>query len=162
MLSITPEQRAAARTQTNTLMALSQIAFSSIERLTTLNLNLARATLEDGFTATRTLVGIKDVHDLKKLQNDIVGPAAEKVTAYVHEVQEIATQSQEQAGQVLTSYFAALGMAPTASAGWTAGFDMLNKLAAQTNSMVEANIKAVGDTTAKMAHPLSHHPKKAA
>ena len=54
------------------------------------------------------------------------------------------------------------GIGSTAGAGWGAGFDMLSRIAQQTNSMVEANIKAVGDATAKMTAPAIPHPKKAA
>lgn len=163
MLSTTtPEQLRAAKAHNDALMALSQIAFSSVERLTALNLNVARAALEDGLAASNSLLQIKDVNELKQLQNPFIRPATEKATAYFRGVQEIAAESQAQITRVLNSYFAMLGMGAAANAGWSAGFDMLDKIARQTNNMVEANIKTVGDTTAKMAASVSPHPRKAA
>ncbi len=163
MLSTTtPEQLRAVKAHNDALMALSQIAFSGVERLTALNLNVARAALEDGLTASNSLLQVKGVNELKQLHNPFIGPATDKATAYFRSVQEITAESQEQISRVLKSYFAILGMGAAANAGWSAGFDMLDKIARQTNSMVEANIKAVGDTTAKMAAATSPHPRKAA
>lgn len=162
MLSTTPEQLRAAKAYNDALMALSQVAFSSVERLAALNLNLARAAVEDGLAASNSLLQIKDVNELKQLHNSFVRPATEKATAYFRSLQEITAESQEQLSRVLNSYFAMLGMGAAANAGWSAGFDMLDKIARQTNTMVEANIKAVGDTTAKMAAAVAPHPKKAA
>lgn len=162
MSSTTTEQLRAAKTHTDALAALSEVAFSGVERLTTLNLNLARTVLEDGLAASNSLLQIQDVNELKSLQNSLTKPATEHLTAYLRGVQEIAAESQQQMTRVLSSYFATAGMASTAGTGWGAGFDMLSKIAQQTNSMVEANIKAVGDATAKMTAPVIPHPKKAA
>lgn len=161
MHTTTPEQIRAAKTYTNALMALSQVAFSGVERLAALNLNLARTALEDGLAVSNSLMQLKDVSELEKLQNSISGPATEQCAAYFRSVQEIADDSQQQITKLLTSYFATLGFDATARAGSNAGFDMFSKFVDQTNSMFAANAKAVGDAT-KMMAPATPHPKKAA
>jgi phasin family protein len=162
MQTTTPEQLRAATTYTNAFMALSQVAFSGIERLTALNLNAARAALEDSIAASNSLMQSKDVNELKSVQSPFTGPAAEQMTAYLKGVQEIATDSQQQVTELLTSYFATLGFDATANAGWKTGQDMLSKFAKQTNSMFETNAKAVSEATSKMMAPVIPHPKKAA
>lgn len=55
MQTISPERLQASKTYTNAFMALSQVAFSSVERLTALNLKVARAALNDGMAAANSL-----------------------------------------------------------------------------------------------------------
>jgi phasin family protein len=161
MQATTPEQIRAAKTYTDALMALSQVAFSGVERLAALNLDLARTALEDGLAASNSLMRLKDAGELEKLQSSISGPATEKCAAYFRSVQEIADDSQQQVAKLLTSYFQTVGFEATATAGSNAGFDMFSKFVEQTNKMFEANAKAVGDAT-KMMAPATSHPKKAA
>ncbi|NMG29670.1 phasin family protein [Aromatoleum evansii] len=162
MQTTTPEQIRAAKTYTNALMALSQVAFSGVERLAALNLNVARAALEDGISASNRLMQVKDISELKDLQGSISAPATEHCAAYFRSVQEIAGESQQQIAQIMTSYLATLGFDAAAKAGTNAGFDMFSKFVKETNSMFEANAKAVGDATTKMMAPVTSHPKKAA
>ena len=143
-------------------MALSQIAFSGVERLAALNLNVARTALQDGVAASNCLLQLKDASDLKALQNTITAPATEHCAAYFRGVQEIAAESQQQVTQLLTSYFATLGFDTSSKAASNAGFDMFSKFVNDTNSMFEANAKAFGDATTKMMAPVTPHPKKAA
>jgi len=162
MQTTTPEQIRAAKTYTNAMMALSQVAFSGVERLAALNLNVARVALEDGFAASNSLLQARDISELKNLQTTINAPAIEHCAAYFRSVQEIAADSQQQVAQLVTSYFTTLGFDATAKAGTNAGFDMFSKFVKDTNSMFEANAKAVGDATTKMMAPVTSHPKKAA
>ncbi|HJV26462.1 MAG TPA: phasin family protein [Aromatoleum sp.] len=162
MQTTTSEQIRAGKTYTNALMALSQVAFSSVERLAALNLNVARSALENSLAASNNLMQIKDVGELGNLQSAIGGPAAEQCAAYFRSVQEIAGDSQQQMSQLLSSYFATLGLDVTAQAGSNAGFDLFSKFVEQTKSMFDANAKAVGDATTKMMVPVTSHPKKAA
>lgn len=162
MQTTTPEQIRAAKTYTDALMALSQVAFSGVERLAALNLNVARAALEDGISASTRLMQVKDASELKDLQGSIGTPATEHCAAYFRSVQEIAGESQQQIAQLMTSYFATLGFDATAKAGTNAGLDMFSKFVKETNSMFAANAKAVGDATTKMMAPVTPQPKRAA
>jgi phasin family protein len=160
MQTNTPEQMRAAKNYTDALMALSQVAFSGAERLTALNLNTARAVLEDGFAA-KSLLQTKDVSDPANLPIALNGPAMEKWAAYFRGLLQIATDSQQEAGQVLTQYFTSLGF-EAANTGANAGFDMFSKLMKDTNSAFEANAKAFGDATTNMMAPVTRQPKKVA
>lgn len=162
MHTTTPEQIRAVKSYSNAVMALSQVAFSGVERLAALNLNVARTALEDGFAASNSFLQLKDASDLKALQKTIGAPTAEHCAAYFHGVQEIAADSQRQITQLLTSYFATLGFDASSKAASNAGFDMFSKFVNDTNSMFEANAKALGDATTKMMAPVTPHPKKAA
>ena len=162
MQTTTPEQIRAAKTYTDALMALSQVAFSSVERLAALNLNVARTALEGSLAASNGLMRLKDVNELKNLQNSVSGPVTEQCAAYFRSVQEIASDSQQQFSQLLTSYFATLGFDATAKAGSNAGFDIFSKFLEKSNSMFEANARAVGEATTKMMAPVTFSPKKVA
>lgn len=162
MHTTTSEQLRAVNTYSKVLMALSQVALSGVERLAALNLNTTRTALEDGFAASNSLLQMKDVRDLKNLQNAIGAPAAEHCAAYFRSVQEIAGDSQQQIAQLLTSYFATLGFDASAKAGSNAGLDLFATFLKDTNSMFEANAKALGEATTKMMAPVTSHPKKAA
>ena len=157
-----PQLIDAVKTNTHAFMTLSQIGFSSIERLTAMNLNMARAALEEGVAATASMVQINDPKELQKLRDAAAGPTTERAVAYVREVQEIFTQTQQEITSLMSSYFSTFGKGAPASAGWTSGFDMFNKLAQQMTAMAEANIKAVGNTTAKVVPPTAPTAKESA
>lgn len=161
-MQTTTEQIRATKAYTDTLMALSQVAFSGVERLAALNLNVARCALEEGLAASNTLMQAKDVSDLKKLQSSIGTPATEQCAAYFRGAQEIAGDSQQQIAQLMTSYLATFGLDASVKAGSNAGLDMFSRFAKQANSMFEANAKTIGDATTRMMAPVTPHPKKAA
>ena len=63
----TPEQIVAAnKANVETLLALANTAFASAERIAALNLNTARAVLEDTVASAKALMGAKDVKEEKK------------------------------------------------------------------------------------------------
>jgi phasin family protein len=156
------EQNPAAGVSTNTLMALSQVAFSGIEKMAALNLSVARNALENGFAASNKLMQTRDATALKELQASIGAPATEQCAAYFRSAQEIAGDSQQQIAELTKSYFATLGFDTTAKGGSNAGFDMFSAFASQTNSMFEASAKSVGDMTNKMMTPVPPLPAKTA
>ncbi|HRP98557.1 MAG TPA: phasin family protein [Rhodocyclaceae bacterium] len=184
MQAITTEQKRNAETYTNAVGALSEIAFSSVERLTTLNQNLARAALQDCLAASNDLLAVRDVNALQKLQSSATAPALAQLADYLRSVQDIAAESQKQVGEVLNAYFGTLGLGSAASANMQAGFDTLSKmtrqtrdmmdsnvktageagdkLARQTKDMMDANVKAAGEVSDKLAASVTPHPKKAA
>jgi len=162
MFSANPEQINVFKSNIDAFMTLSKIALSSTERLAALNLSTARAALDDGGAASNALVRIKDVKELAALPSPLSGPAMEKTVAYLRNVQEIAAEAQAEISKLMNSYLSTLGKASTASAGWASGFDMFKKVAQQMTGMAEANIKAVGDTTAQMSATVTPHSRKAA
>lgn len=159
MQSTTPEQTRAAKTYTTALIALSNVALSSAERLLALNLNTARAVFQDGL-ASKGLMQMKDGGDLANLQLAFSGPAAEQCISYFRGLQEIAVDSQQEVAQVLTSYFTSAGFDGVAN-GTNAGLGMFSKFMKDANSMVEANAKAMGDATMNMMTPATSNRRTA-
>jgi phasin family protein len=162
MFKTNTEQMDVVNANTNAFMALSKIAFSSAERLTTVNLDAARAALEESSTASNAWAHTKDLNDLQGLWNLSSGQATQRVTAYLHNVQEIAAQAQEETTKLMTAYFSAITAGATAGTGWTAGFDMFKNFAQQMSGLAEANIKAASDTTSRMATQATPPARKAA
>jgi phasin family protein len=158
----TTEQTEVVNANTNAFMALSKIAFASVERLTTVNLEAARAALEESSTAANAWTHTKDFNDIQGLWNFSTGQATQRVTAYLLHVQQIAAQAQEETTRVMTSYFSAIAAGAPAGAGWTAGFDMFKNLAQQMNGLAESNIKAAGGTASQMTTQISPPARKAA
>ena len=65
----TPEQLATAnKANVEAMLTLANTAFASAERLAALNLNTARAVLEDGMNNAKALLGAKDLQEVISLQ----------------------------------------------------------------------------------------------
>lgn len=184
MQAATTEQKRTAQTYTNAVGALSEIAFSSVERLTALNQNLARAAMQECLAASNDVLAVRDVNALQNLQTSATTPALAQLAEYLRSVQDIAAESQKQAGEVINAYFQTLSRGSMGGANMQAGFDMLSRMTRQTRDMMDANmktagdagerlgrqtkemfddnIKAAGDAGDKLAASVTPHPKKAA
>ena len=65
----TPEQFAAANKATvDSLLSVANTALASAERIAALNLNTARAVMEDSVSGAKALMGAKDVQDAMSIQ----------------------------------------------------------------------------------------------
>jgi phasin family protein len=105
-MNVTTEQFATANKATvETLLTVANTAFASAERLAALNLNTARAMLEDSVANAKALLGVKDVQQLMAMQTTLAQPAVEKAVAYSRSVYEIATQTQEELSKVVEGQF---------------------------------------------------------
>lgn len=161
-MQATNQLRSSAQTYTNAIGALSEIAFSSVERLTALNQKLARAALQDCLAASNDLFVVRDVKALQGLQTSATAPAFAQLADYLRGVQDLAAESQKQAGEVINAYFGTLALGSAATANMQAGFDSLSRLSRQTRDMMDANLKAAGDASEKLAASVAPHPKRAA
>ena len=150
MQATTTEQKRTAQTYTNAVGALAEVGFSSVERLTELNQNLARAAMQECLAASTDLRAVRDVNALQNLQTSTTTPALAQLTDYLRSVQEIAAESQKQVSEILNAYFATLGMGSNAGANMQAGFDMLSKMTRQTRDMMDANMKTAGEAGEKL------------
>ena len=150
MQATTTEQKRTAQTYTNAVGARAEVGFSSVERLTELNQNLARAAMQECLAASTDLLAVRDVNALQNLQTSTTTPALAQLTDYLRSVQEIAAESQKQVSEILNAYFGTLGMGSNAGANMQAGFDMLSKMTRQTRDMVDANMKTAGEAGEKL------------
>jgi phasin family protein len=170
---VTPEQVIAnGRTSAETLIALANSQFGTLEKLATLNFNAAKDAFEDGVNHTRALLRAKDAQEWINLNVGAVQPRVEKLIAYSRGVYELATESQAQttrfmegqAGEfnrnlvglvdklakdapagsdvAVAAVKSALGAANTA-------YDSFTKAAKQATEIAEANIAAATAAVAK-------------
>ena len=140
-MNATTEQFASANKATvETMLTVANTAFASAERLAALNLNTARAMLEDSVANAKALLGVKDVQQLIAMQATLAQPAVEKAVAYSRSVYEIATQTQEELSKVVEGQFSELNK-NVASA--------LDKAAKNAPAGSEAIVAAVKDAVAK-------------
>lgn len=97
-----PEQLISAnKASVETLATFANATFAGVERLAALNLNTARAMLEDSVASTRALLAVKDVQDLVALQSNLVQPGLEKAAAYSRSIYDIASETQGVLSQVV-------------------------------------------------------------
>ena len=169
----TPEQIVAAnKANVETLLALANTAFASAERIAALNLNTARAVLEDTVASAKALMGAKDVQDALSIQASLAQPNVEKAVAYSRSVYEISAQTQEELSKMIEAQFGdfqktvaslldkaaksapagsdvAVAAVKSAIAAATSAFDNMNKAAKQVAEIAEANVAAATNATVK-------------
>ena len=175
----TPEQFSASnKANIETLLTIANTAFASAERFAALNLNTARAMLEDSVASAKALMSVKDVQELVSLQSALAQPSVEKAVAYSRSVYEIATQTQEELSKVFEGQYADLNKNVTsaldkAAKGAPAGsdvavaavkqaiaaansaYDSMTKAAKQVAEIAEANVAAATSATVKAVAPTA-------
>jgi phasin family protein len=172
---ISPEQFTAAyQSNLETLFALSQTAFTSVEKFVALNLNVARATLQDSADKARMVMTVKDPQELLAWNAQQLQPAAEKAVAYSRLMYDIATSTQAEFGKVAEAKLAdanakfiamidaaaknappgsetAVAMMKSAVAAANSAYDSLSKATKQAVEMAEANVTAATNAAVKTA-----------
>lgn len=180
----TPEKLAASNKATiESLLGVSAAAMASAERLAALNLNTARAMIEDSMAHLKALTEAKDPQAFVTLQTSLVQPVAEKLAAYYRSVYEIASQSQEEITKLLESQFAglnstmnaaldeaaksapagsdvAISAAKSALAAANSAYDSVSKVARQVVDIAEANINAATSAAIKAVGSAAAKPAR--
>jgi len=170
-MTITPEQMTAAnKANMENMLHFVNTAFASAERLAALNLNTARAMMEDSVQSAKTMIGAKDVQEIMGMQN-MSQPVMEKAVAYSRSVYEISTQTQEEFSKLIEAQFAeanqhvantldnaaqsapagsdvAVAAVKSAIAAANTAYDTMNKAAKQVAEMTDANMSAATQATA--------------
>jgi len=147
-------------------------AWDSSERLAALNLNTARALLEDGSANVKALMSATRPEEFLALQNDMAQPYAEKTLAYFRNCYEIVAQSAEQASKPIELQIAEMNKAfgaefekaaksaPVGSEAAVAAvrsgiaaanstYDQVSKATRQLVEIAEANIAAGSEAAVK-------------
>jgi phasin family protein len=174
----TPEQlTAASKDSLESLLDLSNKAYSGVEKLVELNLQTARASLEDSAETAKAALSVKDVQEFLTLQAGLLQPAAEKAMAYGRQVYDIAAATQADVTKLFEGQFSAaqskaMTLVDTAAKNAPAGSENVvalwksavaaannavetaQKAAKQAASVAEANIQTLttqATTAAKAA-----------
>jgi phasin family protein len=169
----TPEQFAASnKAYVETLLTIANTSFASAEKLVTLNVNAARAVLEDSVANAKSLLSAKDPQELISLQAGLAQPTIEKAVAYSRHVYDIAQQAQQEIASILESQFSeinknlasaldkaaksapagsdvAVAAVKSAFAAANSAYDSINKAAKQVAEIAEANVAAATTATVK-------------
>jgi phasin family protein len=105
-MSINTEQFTAANKATvDSLLSVANTALASAERIAALNLNTARAALEDTVSGVKTVMGAKDPKEALAAQTALAKPAVDKAVAYSRSVYEITAQTQQELAKMVEAQF---------------------------------------------------------
>lgn len=148
----TPEQILAAnKANIETMMNLANSVFARVERLAALNLNTARAMMEDTVATTKTLMAMKNPQDVVGLQSSLAQPMIDRSMSYGRSVYEIMSEGQQEMSKLVEAQIAELNKnfsaaldqaAKTAPAGSETVFAAIKSVVAASNSAYENVSKA--------------------
>lgn len=166
-----PDQFAAMQRQSiESAQAIALASFAGFERLTQLNVQAAKASLEEGVNKGVSLLETKDVKSLGETLSESAQPTGEKFSAYARHVYEIASETGTEISRVVERQFsegnrqmtaAIEAMAKNAPAGSegvvtlvksavtaaNSAFDQVNKATRQVVEMTEANVDSAANAT---------------
>ena len=177
--AINPQQLAAAyQSNLETMFALSQTAFEGVEKVVTLNLNVAKANMQDSADKVRQMLTVKDPQELLNWNAQQLQPAAEKAVAYSRLMYDIASSTQAEFVRVAEEQLAeanakfmslidsasknapagsetAVAMMKSALAAANSAYDSISKASKQAVEMTEANVAAATNAAVKTAAQAS-------
>jgi phasin family protein len=178
-----PEQLAkASKANVDTMLTAFNAAFAGVERLTALNLNSARAALEDGVANAKALMVVNDIEDFIRVQSSFTQPAAKKAIDYSRSVYEICMDTGGQLSRLSEDNLAVLnknlsavveeaakaapvGSEPAVAAIKTAletahtAYETVSKAAKQVAEIAEANVHMATDAAVKAVGAVTGVPK---
>lgn len=96
---------AANKAAVDSLLSVANTALASAERIAALNLNTARAALEDSAASVKAMAGVKGVQDIAGIATSLTQPAIDKATAYARSVSEITSQTQGELTKMVEAQF---------------------------------------------------------
>jgi phasin family protein len=165
-----PEQfssvaKANLEAQLSLLTSLTGKAFESVEKVVDLNLNVAKASLEDSSIAAKQLLAAKDPQEFFSLTAAQAQPAAAKAIAYSRHLAGIATSAQAEFTRAAEEQIAEAGrkvsalvedvsknapagsenviaMVKSAIGNANAGYEQLSKTTKQAVEVIEANVNS--------------------
>ena len=103
----TPENLSEAQKQNiEAMMKLSQKAFEGIEKMVDLQLNAARASLQETSEKFKALMSVKDASDVMNINKNLATPSAEKALAYSRTIYDIASQTSGEVQRLIDAQIA--------------------------------------------------------
>lgn len=182
---LTPEQLVASqKANLETIYGLTAKAFEGMEKLVELNLQAAKAALNESAQHSQALLSAKDAQELLALQASMFQPLAEKAAAYSRHLYDIASgttaefsKAFEQKVAESQAQFATLvdnasrnapagseplvAMMKSAVAAANNAAESVQKAVKQATDVAEANAKAVTDSITKSASAATKTAKRA-
>ncbi|HYC43074.1 MAG TPA: TIGR01841 family phasin [Noviherbaspirillum sp.] len=169
--------------QLSLITNLTSKAFESVEKVVDLNLNVAKASLEDSSIAARQLLSAKDPQEFFSLSAAQAQPAAAKAIAYGRHLAGIATSAQAELTRATEEQIAETGrkmsalvedVSKNAPAGSenviaivksaignaNAGYEQFNKTAKQAVEVMEANMNSAVTQFTQAAEKTTSRARK--
>jgi phasin family protein len=165
----TPEKMSEAQKQNiEAMIKLSQKAFEGVEKMVDLQLNAARASLQESSEKFQALLSVKDAQELVNVNKELATPSAEKALAYSRTVYDIASQTSSEVQRLIDAQIAdankklvdaldelaktapagsegVVSMMKTSLAAANSAFETANKAARQVVEMAEKNMRAASE-----------------
>ncbi|WP_394788847.1 TIGR01841 family phasin [Rhodoferax sp.] len=145
---------------------LSNALFDGMQSLTQLNLQAAKATLQEAADSSLAATSLKDPKELIALQTRVLKAAPEKAASYLRHVQSIATTSSTEVRQYLEDVsadaktgFNSLVASATqnAPAGTEQAVALLQSALTNATGAIETAQKAAKQATDKAVQAISAH-----
>ncbi len=153
---------------------LTAKAFESVEHLVELNMETAKAMLNESAAHAQALLNAKDAQDLMALQASVFQPLAEKTAAYSRRLYDIAANASAEFGKAFEAKVAesqtqltnlventaqnapagsetAVAMMKSAVAAANNAYESVQKAVKQASDVAEANFNAVTANAANFA-----------
>lgn len=170
---LTAEQlMAAQKANVETLFGLTQKAFEGVEKIVELNVQAAKASLNEAADHARAAMSAKDPQELLTLQASLLQPSAEKAAAYSRHLYDIAAATNAEVSRIAESQLAdaqrkfmsvldsAVKNAPAGSENAVAlvksavsaannAMESMQKAAKQAADVAEANFQAMANSAVK-------------
>ena len=169
----TPEQiMSANKRHAETLLQAANVLLTSAERVSSLQMNIARSLMQDSMNNAKSLMGVQDVQELMALNASAAQPTVEKMVGFAKSLYDITTQAQEEFTKIIESQISDMNkdlvgsldkIAKSAPAGSdvamaavksaivaaNSAYDSMSRAAKQVSDMAEANVNAATDATVK-------------
>lgn len=174
-MSFNLEQFAAAnKAAVDSLLSVANTALATAEQITSLNLNTARASLEDSAASAKALLAAKDAPEALAIQSKQAQPVVEKALAYSRSMYEITSQAQQEFTSLVQAQLgtfqksvsglveqaaksapagseSAMAAIQSAIAAANSAFGNMNSVAKQFADAAQANVAAVTKATSAAA-----------
>jgi phasin family protein len=184
-MNYSPEQLVAVhKANLDTLFGLSQTAFEGMEKLMTLNLQVAKTSLGEVAETSQALLAVKDAQALMALQASMLQPSTEKMAAYSRHVYDILTGTSAEVTKVAEANMAdgqktmmalvdtavqnspagtesAVALVKSAVAAANNAFESVQKATKQATEVAEANFQAMTNTAVKASQTAAKARKAA-
>jgi len=183
-----PEQfstvaKANIEAQLSIFLALTGKAFESMEKVVDLNLNVARASLEDSSVAAKQLLSAKDPQEFFSLTAAQAQPTAAKAIAYSRHLAGIASNAQAEFTRAAEEQIAesgrkvsalvedvsknapagsenVLALVKTAIGNANAGYEQFSRTTKQAAEVIEANVNSAVSQFSQAADKATSRSRK--
>lgn len=125
----------------NALQALAGDALDKAERLTALNLNVARSLTEDSAAHAQAILAAGNLSDVIKLHTDNLQPRLERALGFARGVTDIASEAQREFVQITHAWFGDLNSA------FITALDQASKSAPAGSEAVFAAVASAANVT---------------